>query len=379
MDMSASAETAPRPLTLPNSSMVKSAKMGVTHDQIPQHFLRNIQMILPRCLFSLLLALAPLGAHAYPWTVSVPTQGSVSQVLSPDGKQIAMAATFGPVVIFSAENGQVLAAQPRPTERSYSLAWKADGSGFYYGNPDGVRGMNMVAFGGKGKEKKLLGGTHQITASPAGRWIASIDYDTLGILNLRSERAETWMQEDSHQGRKLPIMNVRRLAWQDEDTLLAIQGGWGVGVPFAVTRYDLAHHKILARIELPEGSVTEAWALDKARHLLWIGTDKGHLLQVDIEKQQVIADQELASAAISALALSLEGHLAAWVDDHILLLDAQAPTALPRSIPAWRTDSSNGWNPLLVWDKGDLLMASKARQSSQWLAERRARVMDAVE
>jgi hypothetical protein len=335
----------------------------------------NVDVKFHKYLISALLVLAPLTLHAYSWKVSLPVQGSASQALSPDGQQIAMVSSYGPVVMISAEAGRVLDAKTRPTERSYSLAWQADGKGFFYGDPDGVKGVDVVAFGGKGKAKKLLGGTHQIAASPGGRWVATVDYNTLGILDLRTEHPETWMLKKASGGWLLPISDVLCLAWQNNDVLLVMQGGWGVGVPFAVTSYDLAQRKILARIELPEGTVTQAWVLDKARQRLWLGSDKGHLLEIDLQAKKMVADHALGQLGIVALALSEDGHLAAWVDDRILLLDVQAVTEAPRSISVWSSDSSHGWRPLLAWSKDDLLLAGATRSGGQWLAERRESVI----
>ncbi|MDD2368756.1 MAG: tetratricopeptide repeat protein [Sulfuricurvum sp.] len=320
--------------------------------------------IIDKYLLSILLVLAPLTIHAYSWKISLPVQGTVSSALSPDGTQIGIAPTFGPVVIFSAQSGQILAAKTRPTERTYSLAWQADGNGFFYGDPDGVKGVDVVAFGGNGKEKKLPGGTHQVIASPSGHWLATIDYNTLEILNLRTERLEDFS-----------IREVRCLGWQSNDVLLVIQGGWGVGVPFVVTSYDLAQHKIVSQIELPEGTVTQAWGFDKARQRLWLGTDKGDLLEIDMQAKKVVAEHALGEMGIVALALSEDGHLAAWAGERILILNIQTLKEPPRSIPAWSTNSGNGWSPLLAWSKDDLLMAGAARSGGQWLAERRGSVV----
>ncbi|HZX32188.1 MAG TPA: tetratricopeptide repeat protein, partial [Rhodocyclaceae bacterium] len=237
-------------------------------------------------------------------------------------------------------------------------------------NPDGVKEADVVAFDEGGQSRILHGGCHQVAASPSGRWLASVGHDWLRIVDLQSGRPETWMQEKAYGGPGYAIGSVRTLTWDKGDVLLVVQGDWGVGVPFAVARYDMARKKTLPAIPLPESTITTASVLDKNLRRLWLGSDQGRLLEVDLEAGKVVSERSLGDGAIVALSLSEDRHLAAWVGDRILIADVKALDEAPRSLPAWPAEGGHGWSPLLAWGNDDLLLAARQQKSDQWLAQR---------
>lgn len=326
-----------------------------------------------------MLSLSFVEPRAESWSVSLPLRSDVFQELSPDRRQLAVASVFGPLVIFDAGTGQILAARKRPTERSYSLAWQADGKGFFYGNPDSKDGKGVVAFDGERPLRQLPGGVHRVAASPNGRWLASIDRDDLRLTSLQTGQLLTWKPTKAAQDGLLPVNGVRSIEWASDDVLVTVQKGQGYRDPYAVARYDLASRKTLPAISLPEHAEGHDWALalDKARQRLWLGTEKGHLLEIDLKAHQIVSDRAYADGPISALALSERGDLAAWVRDKVLVADADSPDEPPRDIAAWDSSRLGRGEPLLTWLGADLLLARREERNhiNTWRAERREAVI----
>ncbi len=329
-------------------------------------------------MLSCLLALVPLMSSAASWKVSLPVQGSVSQALSPDGQQVGMASTFGPALFFAVEDGRIKESRTRPTERAYSFAWQPDGKGFYYGDPDARDGKQVQGVGPKGAGLPVLGGPHQVVPSPGGRWMASVDYTHLRLVDLRDGRLNTLLETLLKAGDS-PIGDVSLLAWASDDILLVIYSSNGDAGPLVVCAFDVAHAKIVSTTVAPRHGKASALALDRTGHRLWIGTDEGHVLGLDLRTKKIDVETALEKTPINALAVSQAGHLAAWVEDRIVLADVHAPKLPSRSIQAWSTMGAVAERPLLAWSGEDLLLAAGAGGGAgQWWAERRDNVWEAL-
>jgi hypothetical protein len=322
-------------------------------------------------LLGLVMAYHP--ALAGEWEIRLPLKASASQCLSPDGKTLMMGDTWGPVVCFEAESGIFQMSWNPPAKRMYSLAWMPNGKDVVLGDPDARDATAVLLRSGRHQPKRLPGGVHALAPSPSGRFLASLDRDTLCLADLRSGKRLRWF-EPPFKTWRLAISDVRLLAWLPGDQLLAVRGGWGVGVPFEILRLDVLGERTLSSIPLPQETVACALALDAEQHLVYLGTEDGQLINVKLERGQVDSVQKPGPERIVALALDRQGRLARWQGDQIHVTGPEGGEL--GTLPAFVCYDSHGWRPVLAWSESDLILAGKDSRGV-WRAERKAFILSA--
>jgi WD40 repeat protein len=324
---------------------------------------------------SLLLGMAVTfhPAQASEWEIRLPVHASIAQCLSPDGTTLMMGDTFGPVLCFDAASGTFKTSWDAPSKRLYSLTWMPNGKDVALGDPDAREATAVVLRSSSRRPKRLPGGVHALAPSPSGRFLASLDRDTLCLADLRSGKRLRWF-EPPFKTWRLAISEVRLLAWLPGDQLLAVRGGWGVGVPFEILRLDVPGERTLSPIPLPQETVACALALDAEQHLVYLGTDDGQLIKVNLEQGRVDSVQKPGRERIAALALDGQRRLARWQGDQIHITGPEGGEL--GALPAFVCYDSHGWRPVLAWSESDLILASKDSRGV-WRAERKAFILSA--
>ena len=321
------------------------------------------------CFFGMTLFFWPLQARD--WEIHLPVCASVAQSLSPDHRTLMMGDTFGPVLLFDAGSGVFLHAWEMPCKRQYSLAWMPDGKGVLLGDPDAPDAKALLLRSKNGSVKRLPGGVHAVAPSPSGRYLASICYDTLWLADAKTGQRLRFFEPPFRTWR-LALRNIQLLTWLPGDQLLVIRGGYGVGVPSEVQRLDVTHAQMQMPIPLPEGAVACSSAMDPIRHALYVGTEDGRLIHLDLEAGRMVSDRKVGTERIVALSLDAGGRLARWQGMQLLI---SAPDGHDLAgIPAFRCEETAGWRPLLAWSGEDLIAAGLAEHSI-WKAQRKTFVI----
>ncbi len=166
------------------------------------------------------LAVRPLAAS---WERSVEDY-TTALAFSPDGEALAVATAAGPIALFAAANGELLATFPGHANGTLAIAWSADGSRLASGGQDGL--ARIVRRSDGSEEAALEGSSEGRTA-----WVEQVSWgsawDALAVAAGRSVRL--WQAPATLRAELSGLdSTVSALGWRPRSTELAAIAYGGV-------------------------------------------------------------------------------------------------------------------------------------------------------